>query len=257
MRRIFAAMVVGLAAFLAASPAQAQVKSMDIKIKSGDEEIVAFVAMPEGNGPFPGVVVIQEWWGLNDWIKDNAKRLAAKGFVAIAPDLYRGKVTGDMKVASELRKGMPADRALRDLKGAVAALTAMKNVDKARIGTVGWCMGGQLSLQLAVAEPGVKACVICYGAVITEPDALKPLNAKVLGVFGEDDKGIKAENVRAFESALKTAGKSVEKINIYKGTGHGFMRPTNGTNPNPEYREANANDAWSQIEAFFASTLKK
>src|SRR6516225_3065602 len=94
----------GMAALLLAllgSLAIAQVKTSDITFKSGDEEIKGFLAEPDGKGPFPAVVVIQEWWGLNDWIKDNAKRIAAKGYVAIAPDLYHGKVTDDMKVAAQ------------------------------------------------------------------------------------------------------------------------------------------------------------
>src|SRR5438128_7396805 len=89
----------------AASSASADVKTRDITFKSGDEEIKGFLAEPEGKGPFPAVVVIQEWWGLNDWIKENAKRLAGRGYVALAPDLYRGKVTDDRTVASQLLKG--------------------------------------------------------------------------------------------------------------------------------------------------------
>src|SRR6478672_12530610 len=90
---------------LTAGLAGAAVKTQDITFKSGDETIKGFLAAPEGKGPFPAVIVIQEWWGLNDWIKDNAKEFAKKGFVAFAPDLYRGQVTDDMKVASQLRKG--------------------------------------------------------------------------------------------------------------------------------------------------------
>src|SRR5580704_3871652 len=93
-----------------ASPALGQVKTSEVKIKSGDEEIKGYLAVPEGKGPFPAVVVIQEWWGLNEWIKENARRFAAKGYVALAPDLYRGKVATEMKTASKLMKGLPQDR---------------------------------------------------------------------------------------------------------------------------------------------------
>src|SRR6266511_3629488 len=108
------------AVLLAAFPAvaAADIATKDVTFKSGEDEVAGFLAVPEGKGPFPGVVVIQEWWGLNDWIKENAKRFAEKGYVAVAPDLYRGKVTEDPKMAGELRKGMPNDRALRDLKAA-------------------------------------------------------------------------------------------------------------------------------------------
>ena len=101
---------------LLAGTAAAQVKTRMITLKSGDEEIQAFLAEPAGKGPHPGLIVIQEWWGLNDWIKENARRFAEKGFVALAPDLYRGKVTDRMEVAAKLRTGLPNDRALRDLK---------------------------------------------------------------------------------------------------------------------------------------------
>jgi carboxymethylenebutenolidase len=249
--------VAALAVWLVASPVFAQVQTKEITIKSGSEEFKAFVAMPEGKGPFPGLVVIQEWWGLNNWIKESAKRLAAKGFVAIAPDLYHGQVAEDVKTASMLIKGLPKDRAMSDLKATVDTLVAMSNVNKDRIGAIGWCMGGGYSLQLSLADDRIASCVMCYGAVVTDADKLKTLKAKMLGVFGEDDKGIAADNVRKFEDVLKSSGKAVEKIHIYKGAGHGFMRPKNGPDANPEYRETQANDAWMQIEAFLTKSLAK
>ena len=148
-------------------------------------------------------MVIQEWWGLNDWIKDNAKRLAGQGYVCLAPDLYRGKVTEDRKVATQLLKGLPRDRAVRDLKAAVDVLAGMSNVNKNKIGSIGWCMGGGYSLQLASNDSRVHACAMCYGAVVTDADKLKPLNATVLGIFGEQDKGIPAASVKEFAAALK------------------------------------------------------
>jgi len=240
-----------------AGTANAQIVAKEITFKSGDEAIKGFLATPEGKGPFPAVIVIQEWWGLNDWIKDNAKEFAKKGFVAFAPDLYRGQVTDDMKVASQLRKGLPNDRALRDLKAAVDTVAAHASVDKSKIGSIGWCMGGQYSLQLALADPRITACSICYGAVTSDEAKLKTLNARVLGIFGEADTGIPAAGVREFETSLKKLNKDVEKINIYPKAGHGFMRPTNGPNPNPVYSKADADDAWRQIFLFFSKSLKK
>jgi carboxymethylenebutenolidase len=240
-----------------AAPALGQVKTSEITIKSGDEEIKGFLAQPEGKGPFPAIVVIQEWWGLNDWIKQNAEHFAKQGFVALAPDLYRGKVGTDMKTASALMKGMPNDRALRDLKAAVATLAALPNVNKNKIGSIGWCLGGGLSLQLAVADPQVHACAMCYGRVIPDADKLTSLKAPVLGVFGAKDKGIPPESVHAFEKALKSAGGTVEKIIIYPDAGHGFMRPATATLANQAYNAADAKDAWTQIDAFFQKTLAK
>jgi len=252
-RSLFAAVLVPVLA----GPALADVKTSMVTIKSGDEEIRGFLAVPEGKGPFPALVVIQEWWGLNDWIKENAKRMAEKGYVALAPDLYRGKVTDNPKVAMTLIKGLPNDRALRDLKGAVDFLAAKKSVQKGKIGSVGWCMGGGFSLQLAINDDRVSSCVMCYGRVVGDADKLKSLNAKVLGIFGAEDKGIPAKGVREFESALKEAGRQVERIHIFEGAGHGFMRASNGSNPNPAYRETQAREAWEEIDAFFAKTLQK
>jgi carboxymethylenebutenolidase len=241
---------------LTAGLAGADVKTRDITFKSADEEIKGFLAEPEGKGPFPAVVVIQEWWGLNDWIKENVKRLAGQGYVALAPDLYRGKVTDDRAVAGQLLKGLPRDRALRDLKAAVGVLANRSDVKKDRIGAIGWCMGGGYALQLALNDPRIHAMAMCYGAVVTDPDQLKPLDAAVLGIFGADDKGISANSVREFEAALKKAGKKNEHIEIYSKAGHGFMRPANGPGkPNPEYRETQAKDAWKRIDAFFAKEL--
>jgi carboxymethylenebutenolidase len=231
------------------------VKTRDIKFKSGGEEVMGFLAEPEGKGPFPGIVVIQEWWGLTDWIKENAKRLAAEGYVCLAPDLYRGKVANEPKVAQQLMQGLPHDRAVRDLKAAVDTLAGMDNVDKEHLGSIGWCMGGGYSLALALHEPRIKACAMCYGRVVTDPEMLKPLQATVLGIFGEEDKGIPPEMVHKFEQALKEAGKKVEAIKEFKA-GHGFMRPGGPGGKNPVYREEEAKQAWQDIDHFFAKVLK-
>jgi carboxymethylenebutenolidase len=232
----------------------AEIKSADIMIKSGDEQIKAFLAEPVGEGPFPGIVVIQEWWGLNDWVKDQAKRLAEQGYVAIAPDLYRGKITADPKIAGQLLKGLPDDRALGDLRAAVDELVSHKNV-KLKIGAIGWCMGGGFALKMALADKRVHACVICYGRLVTEADGLKTLspNASVLGIFGEEDKGIPPAQVKAFEVALKEAGKKSAGIHIFPAAGHGFMRDMN---KNPAYKADDTKKAWALIEAYFAKTLK-
>jgi carboxymethylenebutenolidase len=237
--------------FATAAFGDVNVKGSDITLKSGDEEIKAFLAEPEGSGPYPGIVVIQEWWGLTDWIKDNAKRLAAQGYVCIAPDLYRGKVADNPGDAGQLARGLPPDRAVRDLKATVDALTGKGNVQKDKIGSIGWCMGGGFSLQVALHDPRVKACGICYGRLVTSAGMLKPLEAAVLGIFGEEDRGIPPATVQKFEEALKEAGKTVHAIKEYPA-GHGFMRPGE---KNPAYNKDAADDAWKQIDGFFARTL--
>jgi carboxymethylenebutenolidase len=244
-------LLVVLAVLVLAGQAAAEVKTKEITFKSGDDDVKGYLAVPDGKGPFPAIVVIQEWWGLTDWIKENARHFAARGYVALAPDLYRGKATADPAVARKLMSGLPADRARGDLKAAVDALAKMDNVDKSKIGSIGWCMGGGYSLQLARHDRRVKACVICYGRVETNAKALEGLGATVLGIFGKEDQGIKIESVRAFGQAMKKADKKVAALNEYDA-GHGFMRP----GKNPAYKEKEAKAAWTAIDEFFAKELK-
>ncbi len=239
-------------ALLLAIP-EARAAEETISYKSGDETVQAFLVRPDGKGPFPGVIVIQEWWGLNDWIKDQARALAKQGYVALAVDLYRGKVTAKPEDAHQLMMGTPRDRAMRDLKAAYAQLQGRADVNKARLGSIGWCMGGMYTLALAVEEPTLAAAVAYYGAPPTEAADLAKIKAPVLGNFGGDDKGPSPEQVRAFEAAMKKAGKSVD-LKIYDGAPHAFA---NVNNPWGGYREAAAKDAWARTTAFFARHLKK
>ena len=140
--------------------------------------------------------MIHEWWGLNDWAKGKADGFAKQGYVALAVDLYRGKVTADPDTAHQLMRGMPDDRSLRDMKAAVAYLRTRPDVDSAKIGSVGWCMGGGLSLNLAVAEPTLAGAVIYYGHLMTDPTTIAGLKVPLLGNFGGQDQGIPAEGRR-------------------------------------------------------------
>jgi carboxymethylenebutenolidase len=233
-----------------ATATRAEVMTKDVTFPSGKEEVKGFLAMPDGKGPFPAIVVIQEWWGLNDWVKDQAKRLAKEGYVALAPDLYRGKVASKPDQARKLMMGLPQDRAIRDLKGATDYLAKNDRVNKERIGVIGWCMGGGLALQHALKDQRLKACAICYGRVVTNPKQLEPLQATILGVFGKEDRGIKIDDVRKFKAALDKAGKKVDSINEYDA-GHGFMREGGDA-----YKADATRAAWQAIDRFFAKTLK-
>src|SRR5580700_154646 len=119
-----------------------------VSYKSGDETVQAVLYTPSGKGPFPAVIVIHEWWGLNDWVKDQASKLADQGYVTLAIDLYRGKVATTPDEAHEIMRGVPEDRAKRDLHAAFEFLAAQPNVRKDRIGAIGWCMGGGYSLEV-------------------------------------------------------------------------------------------------------------
>ena len=142
---------------------------------------------PEGKGPFPALVVIHEWWGLNDWVKEQAAKLADEGYVTLAIDLYRGKVATTPDEAHEIMRGVPEDRAARDLHAAVEFLKSQSSVTKNRMGSIGWCMGGGYSLNVALREPTLAAAVINYGHLADDPASLKKINAAVLGIFGGQD----------------------------------------------------------------------
>src|SRR5512143_4086875 len=140
----------------------AQAGGGTVTFASGTETASGYLSAPSGAEKKPAIVVIQEWWGVNDFIRSKADQFAREGYVALAPDLYRGKVASDPDTAHQLMRGMPEDRALRDLKAAVAYLRSRPDVDGSRIAAIGWCMGGGYSLSLALAEPTLAGGVLYY-----------------------------------------------------------------------------------------------
>jgi carboxymethylenebutenolidase len=238
-------------AVLLALPALAATPK-EVSYKSGDETVKGILYTPDGKGPFPGIVVIHEFWGLNDWVKEQAAKLAGEGYAALAIDLYRGKVATTPDEAHEIMRGVPEDRAKRDLEAAFQFLASQPNVKKDRIGAIGWCMGGGYALDLALEEPKLAADVINYGHLATDPAAISKINAPILGLFGALDRGITPDDVKAFGAALDKAGKKIE-VTIYPDAGHAFENPNNKDG----YRAADAADAWNKTVNFLASTLKK
>jgi len=224
----------------------------NISYKSGDETVQGLLYTPEGKGPFPGIVVIHEWWGLNDWVKEQASNLSDLGYVALAIDLYRGKVATTPDEAHELMRGLPEDRAKRDLHAAFEFLQSQSTVKKDRIASIGWCMGGGYSLDMALQEPTLRADVINYGHLATDTDSLKKINASILGIFGGKDRGITPADVKKFEQSLKQLGKKVDIV-IYPDAGHAFENPNNKDG----YRPDDAADAWKRTVKFLADTLGK
>ncbi|HZQ95135.1 MAG TPA: dienelactone hydrolase family protein [Candidatus Sulfotelmatobacter sp.] len=223
-----------------------------VTYKSGSETVSGVLYTPAGSGPFPALIVIHEWWGLNDWVKEQASKLSDQGYVTLAVDLYRGKVATTPEEAHEIMRGVPQDRAQRDLHAAFEFLSSQPGVKKERIGSIGWCMGGGYSLDVALQEPALAAAVINYGHLATDPDALKRIHAPILGLFGAQDKGIPPADVRKFGQTLDQMGKKIE-IKIYEDAGHAFENPNNKEG----YRPADAADAWQRTINFLASTLKK
>lgn len=209
-----------------------------------------YLAMPESDaGDLPGLIVIHEWWGLNDNIRAMTRRLAGEGYRALAVDLYGGSVAETSERAGRLAGGVEEDRAIENLRQAHAWLS---DHGAERIGTIGWCFGGGWSLRTALALPdGIDATVIYYGRVETDPAALASLDAPVQGHFGEEDDGIPVERVRAFESALEELGVEHE-IHIYPGADHAFANAS-GERHHPEA----ARRAWSRTVIFLENQLSE
>jgi len=243
LRLILCAVAVSIFA-LGASAQQA------VTFPSGDGTAQGVLYLPQGAGPHPALIVIHEWWGLNDWIKQEAAGYAAKGYVALAVDLYRGKVAANPETAHELMRGLPQDQGVRDLTAAMTYLQSRKDVKRDRIGAVGWCMGGGYALQLAIAAPTLKAVAVNYGALATDKSALSQIHADVMGNFGGLDQGIPPEAVHAFEATMKSLGKPVD-AKIYPQSGHAFENPNNKTG----YRPDDAAGALARMDAFFQMEL--
>ena len=202
---------------------------------------------PSGKGP--GVLVIQEWWGLVPHIKRVADRFAAEGFSALAPDMYHGKTASEPDGAGKLFMALNIAQAEKDLRGAATYLAGHSSTGK--LGAVGFCMGGQLALFAGTLNPNVGAVVDFYGIhPNVKPDYGK-LSGPVLGLFAEKDGFVKPEDARAMEAAVKAAGKSVE-VHIYPGVDHAFFNDENKA----AYDKATADDAWRRTLAHFQKNLK-
>lgn len=202
------------------------------------------------SGSGPGVLVIQEWWGLDSGIKEMADRLAAAGFVALAPDLYHGETTKSPDEAGKMMMALRIDEAEKELRGAVQYLAGHATVEPRKIGTIGFCMGGALSLFAASKNPEVDACVVFYGGHPNVKPDLPNLRAPVLGIYAEKDTFVSQDVVRQLDTDLKKLGKRHE-FHTYPGVDHAFFNET-GKN----YDAASASDAWRRAVEFLTRELK-
>jgi carboxymethylenebutenolidase len=220
-----------------------------IEFESNGAKTPGYLSVPE-SGRGPGVVVIQEWWGLVPHVREVCDRFAREGFVALAPDLYHGKTTRSPDEAGKLMMALNIEQAEKDLRGAVRHLLQHEATEGESVGTVGFCMGGVLSLFAASKNAQVGACVVFYGIhPKVEPD-FENLRAPVLGLYAERDQFVPPEAVRELEEKLRAHGKQVE-THIYPGTDHAFFNDTR-----PEvYDAAAAEDAWRRTLAFFRQHL--
>jgi carboxymethylenebutenolidase len=210
------------------------------------EDIEGFYAHPETSGTYPGVVMIHEWWGLNDNIKDMARQLAKEDYYVLAVDLF-GKVATTPDEARAQIESLDQIKALENLK---SATNFLKEKGAPKVASLGWCFGGGQSLQLSVSGEDLSATVIYYGQLVTDKEKLGQIKWPVLGIFGEEDTSIPVTQVDAFRDSLTSLGIE-NSINKYPGVGHAFANPS-GANYAPEETK----DAWVKTLAFLKENLK-
>ena len=215
----------------------------------GGREIDGYLATPVGTADsLPGVIVIHEWWGVNENIRTMARKLAARGYAALAVDLYGDRVASTSDSAMKLVRSVDEAAARSNLRQAYGFLIER---GAPAVASLGWCFGGGWSLRTALELPEkLDAAVIYYGQLVTEPDRLSRLTMPVLGHFGDQDNSIPLEDVRAFRDALSRAGVTHE-IRVYEGAGHAFANPSG-----ERYVEAAADTAWRRTLHFLDEHLK-
>ncbi len=220
--------------------------------EGADGNLMGFLAVPEDAAePLPGIVVLHEWWGLNDAVRDAARRIAREGYVVLAADLYGGRTAESVADAQALMRELVADPdGVRDnIRQAVEYL--QRYALAPRIGSIGWDMGGRWSLQTGIMMPDqLDALVMFYGAVETDEAVLETLDMPMLALFGEQDASIPLRGVQEFRNALNRLGKEAE-VRIYAGVDHGFFFPGS-----PTYSPIAADDAWNRTVALFEAALK-
>lgn len=229
---------------------EVNVTASNVQIGTDGTEFTAFLARPVAEGPYPGIIMIHEWWGLNDQVRSMAHVLAGEGYVVLAVDLFNGSVATTTEGALANLRDNPNNITVPKMQAAVEYLKEMPDVDPAKIASLGWCYGGGQSFQLGINEE-LQGVVIYYGRISTNSTELMELKEPVLGLFGEEDISIPAEDVREFERLLKAQGTSAD-IHIYEGAGHAFANPTN----TQAFRKEQAMDAWNKTLDFLDQNLR-
>ncbi len=209
-----------------------------------------FLALPQGAEPFPAVIVVQEWWGLDGHIKDVAQRFAREGFAALAPDLYRGEVAREPDEAQKLMMALDMNRASGELTSAAEFLASRPFLGERGIGAIGFCMGGGLALTLACDSPRVRAAAPFYGVNPSPADKLQNLRGPVLAVYAEHDDWVTPAVRQELRSRLEGYGKQFEIVE-YPGTQHAFFNDTR----TGIHNAAAAADAWGRVLTLFRDNL--
>jgi len=225
------------------------IRTKDVVFPANGIEGSGYLAQPDDGGTHPGVIVIQEWWGLDGHIKDIAERFAREGFVALAPDMYHGKIATEPDEARKLAMALNREQALKDLLGSVRYLQGLAEVAPEKLGCVGFCMGGSLTLALAASTADVAAAAPFYAGFRPGAAELAKIEAELFCAFGADDGGIPLDQVRVFEETLRSQGKRAV-VKVYEGAPHSFFNDTKES-----YRPAAAQDAWEHALDLFRRCL--
>ncbi|RMH12023.1 MAG: dienelactone hydrolase family protein [Gemmatimonadetes bacterium] len=217
-----------------------------------DERTVGYLAVPEGEGPFPAVILIHEWNGLVDRVRQMADEMASQGYVALAADLYRGRTGASREENMALVREARAEpeRVIANLDAAARFLRARPDVT-GKIATMGWCFGGGIALSYALGGEHHDGTAIFYGSLVTDPERLRAIDHPVYGTFAELDRGIPPDEVERFARALERIGVEHD-IHVYDEVGHGFWLRVD---EDPETRTAPAVDAWRRLKAYLGRTL--
>ena len=217
-----------------------------------DDATVGYLAVPEGAGPFPSLILIHEWNGLADRIREVADAMAAEGYVTLAADLYSGRTgsTPDENRSLMAEHLANPDQMIANLDAAARFLRERDDVT-GRVGTLGWCFGGGVALSYALGGEAHEATAIFYGSLVTDPEILASIDHEVYGSFAEMDNGIPPEQVNEFISALRAAGVAND-VHIYDEVNHGFWLRIDG---NPELRTEPGLDAWQRLRSYLGRTL--
>ena len=261
MRRSISLLSITLARGCASSSRQVPVaedagpSAETVTYRSGDEEIHGFLCHTSDARKHPALLLIHDDFGLTDWVKEQAKRLAQQDYVVLSVDLYRGEVVTNIEDAHIMDRGLPEDRVFRDLKAAVDYLASRHDVNAKALGVVGWGSGGGYALDAAIRDPRLRAVVNCYGRLTTDAKLLAPLKASVFCIFAGKDRGIPPETIEQFRLAMNKADKPIAGLRVYAECAHGFLDPstwpTAGAPPAEDVK-----DAWFLIDDYLDKALR-
>lgn len=231
----------------------AVIRTSQINLPVNGEGAYAYVAQPDDDAQHPGLVVVQEWWGIESHVIELAQKLAAEGFVVAVPDLYHGKVSTEPNEAQKAMMALTSNiqKAMNEVTATLDAVKAMPNVEPKKLGLMGFCMGGFIAYKIAENYPDLGAVTPFYGGGYDPtPADIAGVNAPIMAFYGKTDGWIPPEQIEKIKGVFAEAGKQYE-AHVYDDAGHAFLNPNHGA-----YVESAAKDAWPRAIGFLKENLK-